>query len=104
MAYPADKPRFNEPCAYRQERPAVGKDHVIPKSLQRKCRKQGQELPSELCGTVPACLECNVRKSTRKLVPPSWAEHIPALKEAIPGQWRVWRGDPKSKSFTAVHR
>lgn len=90
-------------CAYCGA-PAVNKDHVVPKSLQRKCRLLGIPLSAELSATVNACFACNIRKATRKLVPPSWADKIPALKEAIPGQWRVWNGDPKAKSFTAVHR
>ena len=61
-------------------------------------------LPDELLATVPSCFKCNVLKGTRKLVPPSWADRIPALKAAIPGAWRVWTGDVKDPAFSAVHK
>ena len=86
-------------CAYCNNRPAVNRDHVIPKAT----RKHGAAIPAELLLTVPACFECNMRKGTRKLVPPSWKDKIGALKEAIPGQWRVWDGDPMSPAFREVH-
>lgn len=86
-------------CAYCQERPAVNRDHVVPRVMAKR-----YELPDELRLTVPACFECNIRKSTRKLVPSSWADKIPALKALIPGQWRVWKGNPKEIAFAAVHR
>lgn len=88
------------PCAYCQKERAVHRDHVIPKSLQKRLKRQGVILPAELCATVPSCLSCNLRKSTRKLVPPSWADRIPALKELIPGQWRVWTGGTREPAFS----
>lgn len=86
-------------CAYCGERRAVNRDHVVPRVLQKKYKDR---LPAELRGTVPSCFECNIRKGTRKLVPPSWSKSIPALKEIIPGKWRVWRGNPRETSFVEV--
>lgn len=86
-------------CAYCNQRRAVNKDHVIPKSTAKK----HLNLPAELLVTVPSCFECNIRKGTRKLVPPSWADRVEMLRVFIPGQWRVWDGDPQSEAFTAVH-
>jgi hypothetical protein len=88
-------------CAYCGADASRGfnQDHVVPKSLRKRLRQQGIELPEELCGTVWACVPCNIRKGTRKLVPPSWENKIPALKDLIPGQWRVWRGDPSEPAY-----
>ena len=85
-------------CAYCGN-PAVNMDHVIPKSVARRYL-----VPIDLLATVPSCFTCNIRKGTRKLVPPSWADKIPALKAAIPGRWRVWSGDPLEPAFREVHR
>ena len=90
---------MNRYCAYCGSRPAVNADHVVPKALRKTLREKYGSLPEELRGTVPACMACNVRKGTRKLVPPSWADYIPILKEFIPGQWRVWDGNPMSASY-----
>lgn len=95
-------------CAYCGERRAVGRDHVVPKTIAkrlklRKSRRNNPDFPQDLLATVPACLECNVRKSTRKLVPPSWEDKIPRLVELLPGPWRVWRGDPLEVAFREVH-
>lgn len=79
-------------CAYCRSRRAVGRDHVIPKSLAKRLKHRGVEITVELLVTVPACLECNVRKGTRKLVPPKWESKIRQLKEVVPGKWRVWMG------------
>jgi hypothetical protein len=101
-------------CAYCGVRRAVNRDHVIPKALRKNgaIKRRGKAIravfevriiPEELARTVPCCFECNMRKGTRKLVPPSWAQHIPALKELIPGKWRVWKGDPLDPAFREVH-
>jgi len=89
----------NQPCAYCGAQ-AAGRDHVVPRSIAKKY----PALPDHLRATVPACLPCNVRKINRKLVPPSWAERIPELCEAIPGAWRVWRGDTSEPAFSGVWR
>ena len=87
-------------CEYCGQRRAVNRDHVVPKSLQKR-----YYLPAYLSGTVGSCFECNIRKGTRALVPSSWAEHISALKEYIPQRhWREWDGDPKSPAFNGVHK
>ena len=82
-------------CAYCGTERAVNSDHVIPKYLA----KRHPELPQELTATVPSCFPCNIRKGTRKLVPESWADKIPALKDAIPGSWRVWHGSTQEDSY-----
>ena len=87
-------------CAYCRERPAVTMDHVIPRSIAKKYKGL---IPAALLLTVPACLTCNIRKGTRKLVPPSWANKIAQLREVIPGHWRCWNGDPKAASFRVTY-
>lgn len=93
-------------CAYCASPASFGfnKDHVIPKSLQRKCRQLGKPLPVELCGTVWACYPCNLRKGTRRLIPASWADKIDTLNDLIPGTpWRTWDGSTASPAFREVH-
>ena len=87
-------------CAYCRRRLAVNRDPVIPKALLRRLLKAGLDISAELLALEPACFECNVLKGTRKLVPPSWADKIPALKELLPGPWRTWDGNPMSPAFT----
>ena|SRR3990167_2699666 len=89
-------------CAYCRERRAVTKDHVVPKSFRKTRPHRYPNLPKELRGTVPCCFECNIRKSTRKLVPRSWTKYIPLLQEVFPGPWRVWDGNPRSPEFKRV--
>jgi 5-methylcytosine-specific restriction endonuclease McrA len=72
-------------CAYCGCSPAVHNDHIVPKALRR--RHPGWESV-----TVRACMICNVRKGTRRLVPPSWADRIYELPGTKP--WMVWDGDP----------
>ena len=98
-------------CAYCGIRRAETRDHVVPKTLVRKGhafsakrRHALNKVDPLLLSTVGCCLFCNIRKGTRKLVPPSWKDRIPALKEAIPGEWRVWDGDPMSPAFREVWR
>lgn len=91
--------RVSGVCAYCLKKRATNRDHVVPRSIAKR-----YNLPEALKATVPACFDCNNRKGTRKLIPASWACHIPALQEVIPGAWRVWDGDPQSDAFRAVHR
>lgn len=105
-------------CAYCGTRPAVNRDHVVPKVIRAKYQRRltvvrdeevlyapaRPAIPPELLETVPACFECNHRKGTRKLVPPSWADKLPALRAAIPGHWRVWDGNPMAAAFREVYK
>ena len=75
-------------------------DHVVPKYLA----KRHPELPPELTATVPCCFPCNIRKGTRKLVPESWDDKLPLLRELIPGPWRTWDGDPLSPNYREAWR
>lgn len=95
--------RFIEPCAYCGVRQGLTRDHVMPKHLVKRLKRQGREIPAELTATVACCLICNLNKSTRKLVPPSWEDKIPALREVYNGKWRVWRGDNREQAFSQVH-
>jgi 5-methylcytosine-specific restriction endonuclease McrA len=86
-------------CAYCGK-PAANLDHVIPKALRKHAL---YEIPLALAGVVPACFDCNNRKGTRMLVPPSWANRIPALKDVLPGPWRIWSGSPLDPAFRDTH-
>lgn len=87
-------------CAYCQKARAVNKDHVVPKSIQRK-----YALHPVLCETVPACFACNMLKGSRRLIPESWTDRLTLLRRELPGvEWRVWHGDPKEPAFAEVHR
>lgn len=97
-----------EPCAYCGA-PAANGDHVIPRSLVRSYNlyapADAPSIPVELLSVVPACFDCNSRKQARRLVPPSWAQHIDQLNDFFGGApWRVWDGDPKSPAFREAHR
>src|SRR5690606_31632108 len=103
MRRPTTRPkeRPTGPCAYCGA-PATTWDHVVPKSLARKLK---DTLPLRLRDVVEACLDCNVRKMTRRLVPPSWADKVDELNERIGGSpFRVWRGGTDEPAFKEVHR
>ena len=85
-------------CAYCRKARAVNRDHVVPKSYRRKA-----PIPQELCGTVPACFACNIRKGNRRLVPASWADRLGLLESYYPGTpWRVWMGDVREPAYSEV--
>ena len=89
-------------CAYCGVNRAIHSDHVVPKSLLKKHLEL--RAFTWLAAKVPSCGECNWRKGTRRLVPPSWASKVAALNELLPGtEWRVWDGNPASKAFARVH-
>lgn len=86
-------------CAYCGVRRGVTRDHVVPRSVAKK-----HHVPTYLTATVPSCFECNIRKGQRRLVPPSWEEHLSALHHYIPGTpWRVWRGGTQEPAYREVH-
>ena len=88
-------------CSYCGRR-AQCRDHVVPKSLW--VTVSAVRWPCDLTGTVPACNDCNMRKGTRALLPPSWAPRIAALSELFPSRaWRVWDGDSHSPAYTETH-
>lgn len=96
------------PCAYCGK-PAVNADHVIPAALVRRYNRSAPldapSIPAEWLAVVPACFECNIRKGTRRLVPPSWASKVSALNAFFGGSpFRVWDGSPQSPAYTEVHR
>ena len=95
-------------CAYCGERRAVTRDHVIPRAVLRTYNAtaplDAPSVPPEWLGEVPACLECNVRKSRRRLVPASWAGQVSQLNEFFGAIWAMWDGDPSAPAFKAVHR
>ena len=102
-------PIRGEPCAYCRERPAVNGDHVIPRALVRSYNRSAPvdapSIPSKWLAVVPSCFSCNIRKGTRRLVPPSWSSQIKALDRFFGGTpFRVWDGDPMSPAFREVHR
>jgi 5-methylcytosine-specific restriction endonuclease McrA len=86
--------RDNYVCAYCGRR-AHTKDHVVHKHRFRDPRlaeRLGFAHDSD-SNLVAACWQCNNRRGTRKLVPPSWEWRIPALNELFPGfQWQLWDG------------
>lgn len=81
-------------CSYCMKRRAVHRDHVIPKAFYHRLRRVVSFDPA-LKETVPSCEECNWRKLTRLLVPPSWADRVDALNDLHLGTFRVWDGDPR---------
>lgn len=86
-------------CAYCGQSGARSLDHVVPKADRRRAGISD----TDEAYLVVACLTCNIRKGTRKLVPPSWANKIAQLREVIPGHWRCWNGDPKAASFRVTY-
>ena len=90
-------------CAYCDTRRAVNSDHIVPKAeRQRLERRYGGETSFSV--TVPACFECNNLKSTRRLVPPSWANRLVELEALTNKTWKVWNGDPNEPAFREVIR
>ena len=91
-------------CSYCGVRRAVNRDHVVPKALSKTHVFQYAFLPEKLKRLVPACFECNTRKGTRRLVPPSWEPLVEMLNEEFPGTpWRVWHGTVEEPAFKDVH-
>ena len=76
-----------KPCAYCQA-PAVHWDHTTPRSVW----KRGQ-WPQWAAEQVPACFNCNIRKGTRLLIPPSWEDRLQTLNALGYGKFRIWHGD-----------
>lgn len=72
-------------CQYCQGR-ATTMDHLIPKAERRR---HGIADDDERY-LVACCLDDNLRKATRRLVPPSWAGRLSELPGTRP--WAVWSG------------
>lgn len=107
----APPPWHGPRCAYCRKARAVNRDHVVPKALRKGYEAnqrvvsewQKEAIPLDLLGTVPSCFNCNIRKGTRRLVPPSWADRVEDLNRFFGGrEWRVWSGDPNDAVFTSV--
>ncbi len=77
-------------CAYCSGR-ATEIDHILSRA---EGRRAGIERDNE-AWIVSACHDCNGRKGTRRLLPPSWAHHHQALEEMTGKKWQVWSGDPR---------
>lgn len=90
-----------KPCAYCGS-PAVNGDHVIPRSLVRKYKRDdGPSIPAEWLEVVPSCFSCNILKGNRRLIPPYWRKHKARLDEFFGGvEWRVWFGDPHEEAYS----
>ena len=63
-------------------------DHIIPKADRRRMKVKSDDEAY----LVAACLDCNVRKGTRRLVPPMWAGRIADLEDWSGKRWKVWDG------------
>ena len=72
-------------CAYCLGR-ATTMDHLIPKAERRR---HGIADDDERY-LVACCLTDNLRKGTRRLVPPSWKDRLDELPGTRP--WKVWTG------------
>lgn len=82
-------------CAYACTERAVHQDHVIPRSLFKKHRNLAALLGFGPDGDnlVGACFAHNVRKGTRRYVPPSWADKLDFINALVPGaKFQVWDG------------
>lgn len=95
-------------CAYCGVRRAVTRDHVIPRSVLRSYNRAAPEgapsVPGKWLDVVGACFECNVTKSSSRLVPPSWKAEVNQLNRFFGGtEWRVWSGSPSDPALKAVH-
>ncbi|MPZ71414.1 MAG: hypothetical protein GEU71_18110 [Actinobacteria bacterium] len=94
-----------QPCAYCGQ-PAVNGDHVIPRSTVRHYNASDatESIPSAWLAVVPSCFACNIRKGTRRLVPPSWAKRVKAMNRFFGGtKWRVWQGDTSEVAYAGTH-
>lgn len=90
-------------CVYCGK-PAVNGEHVIPRALVRKYNATAPEeapsIPAEWLVVEPSCFNCNIRKGTRRLVPPSWKHRIAAMNRFFGGvEWRIWSGDPADPAY-----
>ena len=86
-------------CAYCGEL-AQTIDHILSKAESRRCGiKRWDKI-----WIVAACRECNVRKGTRRLIPPSFAAYRDALVRLTGKKWQVWSGDPAELGAEKVLR
>ena len=76
-------------CVYCQKARGIHDDHIMSSALRRR-------FPDWADTTVPACLNCNLAKGTRHLIPPSWSDRLKELEELTGKKWKVWRGDAES--------
>jgi 5-methylcytosine-specific restriction endonuclease McrA len=88
-------------CAYCGQTKPVHMDHVLAKSLVRNYNRSRKlfswqnrpEIPAEWLAKVPACFQCNMLKSTRRLLPPTWAHRVDAISGFFLGaRFQVWDG------------
>lgn len=89
-------------CAYCGVRRAGNRDHVIPKSVLARAVRDAtlgvrakdplKNAPNWLQETVASCFQCNMRKGTRRLCPPSWRHRLRRLNALGLGTFQVWDG------------
>lgn len=90
------------PCEYCRVRPAGNADHVVPKARLATAIKEHtmgiraidplKDAPDWLRDTIPSCFQCNTKKATRLLAPPSWKSRIKRLNKIGLGTFQVWDG------------
>ncbi len=84
-------------CGPRTGARAVHKDHIASKSERRSLPKEWET------ETVGACMACNTRKLSRRLVPPGYPS-LEELRELTGKVWAEWDGNPASSAFLEVLR
>ena len=72
-------------------------DHIFGKA---EGRRQGIARDDE-AWIVACCLDDNLRRLTRRLLPPSWAHRKEELEAMTGKKWKVWHG---GKPVTEVLR
>lgn len=97
--------RLEGSCAYCGKARAVHREHVLPKSLQKKYARMGKAFPAALCVTVGSCMACNLLKATLRLVPPAWESRLDEINALVSGTpFRMWDGNPNARYYVEAQR
>ncbi len=75
-------------------------DHILSKA---ESRRQGIARDDE-AWIVACCHDDNLRRGTRRLLPPSWAHRQQELEELTGKKWAVFTGDPRELGAEKVLR